>query len=79
MDLGLLRDLRRERFGLTHARCAIPPNTLRLMILHAHPLGYKPTRIVHSAPVAASCPTYGEPMRVVMRLWTVNRAFVDTG
>jgi hypothetical protein len=68
-----------RHFGLMHARCAIPTDTLRLMILQAHSLGCKPTCIVHSTPVVVSCPTCGEPMRVVMRQWAVSRAFVDTG
>jgi hypothetical protein len=68
-----------RHFGLMHARCAIPTDTLRLMIVQAHSLGCKPTCIVHSTPVVVSCPTCGEPMRVVMRQWAVSRAFVDTG
>jgi hypothetical protein len=31
------------------------------------------------APRVALGPTCGAPMRVVMRLWSPNRAFVDTG
>jgi len=68
-----------RHFGLMHARCAIPTDTLRLLILQAHPSGCQPTRLVHPDPVVACCPTCGGPMRVVMRLWTANRAFLDTG
>ena len=65
--------------GLLHASCAIPTNTLRLMIVPACPIDCKPTRIVPPQPLVALCPTCGAPMQVVMRLWTSNRAFVDTG
>jgi len=68
-----------RHFGFLHASCAIPTDTLRLMILQAHPSDFKPTQSGPSAPLAALCPTCGAPMRVVMRLWTSNRAFVDTG
>jgi Putative transposase/Transposase zinc-binding domain len=68
-----------RHFGLMHARCAIPTDTLRLMIVQAHPIGCQPTRLVHPEPVVAFCPTCGGPMRVVMRLWTANRALLDTG
>ena len=30
-------------------------------------------------PRVARCPTCGAPMRVVMRLWTSPKDFVDTG
>jgi hypothetical protein len=68
-----------RHFGFLHASCAIPTDTLRLMILQAHPIDGKPIRIVPPQPRVALCPTCGAPMRVVMRLWTSNRAFVDTG
>jgi Putative transposase len=35
-----------RHFGFLHASCAIPPDTLRLLISQAHPSGCKPTRIV---------------------------------
>jgi hypothetical protein len=65
--------------GLLPARCAIPPDTLRLMIVQAHPMACQPTQRVSPQPLAARCPTCGAPMRVVMRLWTSERACVDTG
>ena len=68
-----------RHFGFLHASCAIPTDTLRLMILQAHPIDFKPTQSVPPEPLAALCPTCGAQMRVVMRLWTSNRAFVDTG
>jgi hypothetical protein len=67
-----------RHFGLLHASCAIPPDTLRLMIVQARPIAGKPTRIVPPQPLVALCPTCGAVMRVVMRLWTSNRACVDT-
>lgn len=68
-----------RHFGFLHASCAIPTDTLRLMIVQAHPIDGKPTPSSPPAPCAARCPTCGAPMRVVMRLWTSSRAFVDTG
>jgi hypothetical protein len=68
-----------RHFGFLHASCAIPPDTIRRMVLQAHPLDFQLTRIVPPQPVVACCPTCGGPMRVVMRRWTTNRAFVDTG
>jgi hypothetical protein len=68
-----------RHFGFLHASCAIPTDTLRRMILQAHPIDFKPPQSVPPEPLAAFCPTCGAPMRVVMRLWTSNRAFVDTG
>jgi hypothetical protein len=68
-----------RHFGLLHASCAIPRATIRLMIVQGQPIQDKPMRIVPLPPRVALCPTCGAPMRVVMRLWTSNRAFVDTG
>src|SRR5262249_42562055 len=65
--------------GFLHASCASPTDTLRLMIAQAHPSGCAPPRSALPAPAVAFCPTCGGQMRVVMRLWTSNRAFVDTG
>jgi hypothetical protein len=67
-----------RHFGFLHASCAIPTETLRRMILQAQPIDGKPTRIIPPQPLVALCPTCGTPMRVVMRLWTSNRTFVDT-
>jgi Putative transposase/Transposase zinc-binding domain len=68
-----------RHFGLLHTSCAIPTDTLRLMIVQAHLIDFKPPQSVPPAPLAALCPTCGAQMRVVMRLWTSHRAFVDTG
>ena len=68
-----------RHFGFLHASCAIPPDTLRRMILQGQPIDGKPMRIVPPQPRVALCSTCGAPMRVVMRLWISNRAFVDTG
>jgi hypothetical protein len=67
-----------RHFGFLHASCAISTDTLRRMIVRAHPIGCQPIRIVPPAPLAPLCPTCGAPLRVVMRLWTSHRAFVDT-
>jgi hypothetical protein len=68
-----------RHFGFLHASCAIPTDTLRLMIVQAHAIDFKPTHRAPQAPLAALCPTCGTPMRLVMRLWASNRTFVDTG
>jgi Putative transposase/Transposase zinc-binding domain len=68
-----------RHFGLLHASCAIPLDTLRLLIVRAHLIDGKPTRLPPPAPGVAFCPTCGGAMRVVMRLWTSNSAFLDTG
>ena len=62
--------------GVLHARCALPPDTLRLLIGQARPSDGTPTRIVPPQPRVALCPTGGAPMRAVMRLGTSNRACV---
>lgn len=68
-----------RHFGFLHASCAIPTDTIRLMISKAHPLSGQPTRLVPPEPGVAFCPICGGPMRVVMRLWTSNSALLDTG
>jgi Putative transposase/Transposase zinc-binding domain len=68
-----------RHFGFLHASCAIPPTTLRLLIVQAHSIDFRPTQSVPPEPLAALCPTCGAQMHVVMRLWTAHRAFVDTG
>jgi len=68
-----------RHFGFMNANSAINTDTIRPMILPAQPIDGKPIRIVPPPPRVALCPTCGAPMRVVMRLWTSNRAFVDTG
>jgi hypothetical protein len=68
-----------RHFGFLQASCGIPSDTLRLLIAQAHPIAGKPMQIVPPQPFVVRCPTCGTPMCVVMRLWTSNRAFVDTG
>jgi Putative transposase len=68
-----------RHFGFMNASCAIPTDSMRLMILKQHDIAFKPPDIAAPSPVVASCPACGKPMRVVMRLWTTNRACVDTG
>jgi len=68
-----------RHFGLLHASCAIPLATIRLMIVQGQPIQDKPMQIVPLPSRVALCPTCGAPLRVVMRLWISNKAFVDTG
>jgi hypothetical protein len=68
-----------RHFGFLHASCAIPPATIRLMIMQVHPVDAPPPQRRPPQPLAARCPTCGAPMRVIMRLWTSNNGFVDTG
>jgi Putative transposase/Transposase zinc-binding domain len=67
-----------RHFGFLHASCAIPPATIRLMIMPAYPLAGPPPQRSPPQPLAVRCPTCGAPMRVVMRLWTSTNGFVDT-
>ncbi len=67
-----------RHFGFLHASCGLPPATLRLMIVQAHPIAGQSTPIVPPQPFVVRCPTCGTPMRVIMRLWTSDRTFVDT-
>ena len=66
-----------RHFGLLHARCAIPLATIRLMSGQAHPSDGPPPQRPPPQPLAARCPTCGAPLRVVMRLWTSPKAYVD--
>ena len=68
-----------RHFGFLHASCAIPTDTLRRMILQVRPIDFKPTRSVPPQARVAWCPTCGAQMRLVMRRWTSNKVFVDTG
>jgi hypothetical protein len=68
-----------RHFGFLHASCPIHTDTLRLLIVQAHPLASQSLPSVPSQPGVACCPTCGGQMRVVMRLWTAPRDFVDTG
>jgi putative transposase/transposase-like zinc-binding protein len=68
-----------RHFGFLHASCAIPPATIRPMIVQAHLSNDQPPPHSPPQPRVARCPTCGAPMRVVMRLWPANRDFVDTG
>jgi len=72
--------LRKVRhFGFLHASCALPLATIRLMIVQGQPSDGQPMRSAPAPPRVTLCPTCGAPMHVVMRLWTSNRVFVDTG
>jgi hypothetical protein len=68
-----------RHFGFLQTSCAISPAPLRLMIMQAQPRAGPPPPSVLPHRLAARCPTCGAPMRVVMRLWTSPRTFVDTG
>jgi Putative transposase/Transposase zinc-binding domain len=64
--------------GFLHASCAIPLTTIRRLIAQGRPIDSQPPLHTPSPPRVACCPTCGAPMRVVMRLWTSPRDFVDT-
>ena len=68
-----------RHFGFINTRCAIPTDTLRRLILKRHPVAFNTPHLEAPAPVVASCPSCGKPMQLVMRLWTSNRVFLDTG
>src|SRR5262249_36658837 len=65
--------------GLLHASGALPRDTLRLLIVQAHSIGGTLTRNVPPPSLVSFGPTCGGQRRVVLRLWTSNRAFLDTG
>jgi hypothetical protein len=68
-----------RHFGLLHASCAVPLATVRLLMGQVHPSEGQPPQRQPPPPRAARCPTCGTSMRVVMRVWTSHRDFVDTG
>jgi hypothetical protein len=68
-----------RHFGFLNASSAINTDTLRQMIWQVPPSDSTPMRIVPPQPPVVLCPTCGAQMRVVMRLWTSNKAFIDTG
>jgi hypothetical protein len=67
-----------RHFGFLHASCTVPLAMLRLLMGQVHPREGRPPPRTPPLPHAARCPTCGAPMRVVMRLWSSPRAFVDT-
>jgi hypothetical protein len=68
-----------RHFGFMHASCAISADTMRLMSLKQHPIGVKTPHVEAPAPLVAACPTCGKPLPLVMRLWTSNSVWLDTG
>jgi len=68
-----------RHFGFLHASCAVPLATVRLLMGQGPPSEGRPPQRPPPPPRAARCPTCGASMRVVMRLWTSPRAFIDTG
>jgi hypothetical protein len=71
--------MKARHFGFMNASCAISTDTMRLMILQRHPIGFKTPHVEAPASLVASCPTCGKPMQLLMRLWTSNSVFLDTG
>ena len=68
-----------RHFGFLHASCAIPLAIIRLMIVPGQPSEGQPHADQSPLPPrVALCPACGAPMRVVMRLWTSPKGFVDT-
>jgi hypothetical protein len=67
-----------RHFGFLHASCALPLATIHRLILQVHPSEGQPSRRTPPQPFAARCPTCGAPMRLVMRVGTSPRAFVET-
>jgi Putative transposase/Transposase zinc-binding domain len=68
-----------RHFGFMNARCALKTDTIWLMILQRHLFAYKTPLVEAPSPCVASCPTCGGHMKLLMRLWTSHRVFVDTG
>lgn len=64
--------------GFLQASCAIPPATLRLLIVQGHPSDDTPPQPKPPQPLAVRCPTCGAPMHVVLRRWPSYNGFVDT-
>jgi hypothetical protein len=68
-----------RHFGFINSSCAISTDTLRRLILKRHPVAFNTPHLKAPSTFVASCPTCGKPMQLVMRLWTANRTFLDTG
>jgi hypothetical protein len=64
--------------GVLHASCALPPATLRRMIVPTPPSEGQPPPPSPPPPRAVHGPACGAPLRVVMRRWPSPRAWVDT-
>jgi hypothetical protein len=57
---------------------SLPPAPLRRMLLQESLPPFQPAQIVPPHPLVTCCPPCGVQMRLVMRLWTADRTFVDT-
>jgi hypothetical protein len=68
-----------RHFGFLHASCAVSLATIRRLMGQDHPHDDQPSPATPPPPRMARGPTCGAPMRVVMRVWTAPRGFVDTG
>jgi Putative transposase/Transposase zinc-binding domain len=66
-----------RHFGFLHASCAVPLVTIRRLVGQGSPGKNQPPPRT-PPPRAAHCPTCGAPMRIVLRVWTSFRDFVDT-
>lgn len=68
-----------RHFGFLHASCTVSLTTIRRLMGQDHPRDDQPSPATPPPSRTARCPTCGAPMRVVMRVWTAPRDFVDTG
>lgn len=68
-----------RHFGFMNTSCAIKTDAIRRMIAQQCNTVFKPTHVADPTPFVAACPACGARMQLVMRRWTANRAFLDTG
>jgi hypothetical protein len=65
--------------GFQHAGCSLQQGTLRRMIAAAQPIRPETPRLKAPPPLVATCPICGQPMQLILRRWTPERTFIDTG
>src|SRR5262245_3301802 len=68
-----------RHFGFLPASWAIPPTTIRLLIVQGHLRDSQPPQRQPPHALATRCPTCGAPMRIALRVWPSPKAFVETG
>jgi hypothetical protein len=68
-----------RHFGFMNANCAVKTDALGHMIARQQQGMFKPTPVEDPAPWVPACPACGGPLLVVIRLWSPQRAFLDTG
>jgi hypothetical protein len=68
-----------RHFGFQSAGCTVHGDTLRPMISAAQPRRRMTPRVEAPATRVATCPICGQPMQLVLRRWTPDRTFIDTG